>query len=145
MDIEIADLSHRLPEQTLLDLLLLSAFPRPRAEQLRIAQAFHDSPDHQFWVAQREEVPIGGCGVIDSGADPAIIRYLGVIEAYRGNGVGRSLVETAIAHLRGHRIEAETDDDAKDFYRKCGFAVRSIGEKYPGTVRYVCTYTKPRD
>ena len=40
-------------------------------------------------------------------------------------------------------IEAETDDDAKDFYRKCGFTICSLGEKSLGIIRYVCRYIKP--
>lgn len=141
MTIEIADLAHRLPEPPLLDLLLLSAFPRPREEQLRIGEEFRDCYDHSFWVALHSGTPVGGCGVIDSGS-VAVIRFLGVLEDHRGEGIGRSLVEHAITRMRSDRIEAETDDDAKGFYRKCGFAVRSIGEKYPGVIRYLCTFAK---
>lgn len=29
-------------------------------------------------------------------------------------------------------IEAETDDGAVEFYKRIGFQVKSLGEKYPG-------------
>ena len=37
---------------------------------------------------------------------------------------------------------AETDKDAVDFYRKLGFSVTSLGEKYPGVERFHCEYSK---
>lgn len=33
---------------------------------------------------------------------------------------------------------AETDHEALRFYEKCGFAVKSLGEKYPGVERFYC-------
>ncbi len=58
--------------------------------------------------------------------------------------MGRRIMEVAIQRTDKRIVEAETDDNAKDLHRKRGFAVRSLGEKYPGAIRYVCTYTKPR-
>lgn len=39
-----------------------------------------------------------------------------------------------------HHLDAETDADAVDFYRRCGFAVESLGERYPGVERFRCTW-----
>ena len=36
------------------------------------------------------------------------------------------------------RITLETDRDAVEFYQRCGFQVKSIGEKYPGVERFLC-------
>jgi hypothetical protein len=36
------------------------------------------------------------------------------------------------------RIEAKTDRDAVGFHRQCGFAVPSLGERYPGVGRFRC-------
>ena len=33
-------------------------------------------------------------------------------------------------------IEAETDKEAVEFYKKIGFQVKSLGEKYPGIERF---------
>lgn len=33
---------------------------------------------------------------------------------------------------------AETDRDAVEFYRKYGFEIHSLGEKYPGVDRFHC-------
>ncbi|MDN4071264.1 hypothetical protein NYE70_06050 [Paenibacillus sp. FSL R5-0407] len=40
------------------------------------------------------------------------------------------------------RIDAETDMDAVDFYRKIGFQIIRLGEKYPGIERFKCILTK---
>jgi len=59
-------------------------------------------------------------------------------------GVGRSMVSYLLARSRGRPICAETDGDAVGFYRSLGFAIESLGEKYPGTVRYRCVSMGPR-
>jgi hypothetical protein len=38
------------------------------------------------------------------------------------------------------RIVAETDEESVQFYRNIGFIIRSLGEKYPGVERFLCTY-----
>ncbi|MGG4554653.1 hypothetical protein ABEX11_20625 [Paenibacillus humicus] len=37
------------------------------------------------------------------------------------------------------RVEAETDKDAVDFYRRLGFNITSLGQKYPGVERFQCS------
>lgn len=142
MNVEIVDASDRLPAEPYLSLLLMSASPRPHDEKVRIGAAFRDSEDRVFWVALVDGRPAGGCGVEASSADVATIRYLAVVREFRGRGLGRRLVETAIARTDRPVVEAETDDDARVFYARCGFDVQSLGEKYPGTVRYLCRYIK---
>ncbi|ETE89388.1 acetyltransferase [Bacillus thuringiensis serovar aizawai str. Leapi01] len=39
-------------------------------------------------------------------------------------------------------IEAETDDEAVEFYKRIGFQVKSLGEKYPGIERFHCYMEK---
>ena len=58
-------------------------------------------------------------------------------------GVGRALVSDLLSRHRGMSVVAETDDDAVGFYRALGFAVTSLGEKYPGVRRYRCAYEMP--
>lgn len=58
---------------------------------------------------------------------------------HRKKGVASKLISYATNILNCSIITAETDDDAVDFYRKYGFKIKSLGEKYPGIVRYLCT------
>ena len=41
-------------------------------------------------------------------------------------------------------MEAETDIEAVDFYKKIGFQTVSLGEKYPGVERFKCTLEYPK-
>jgi hypothetical protein len=51
-----------------------------------------------------------------------------------------SLYTTADSSGR-RRSPAETDRDALEFYRAYGFAVQNLGEKYPGTIPFLDTYS----
>jgi ribosomal protein S18 acetylase RimI-like enzyme len=57
----------------------------------------------------------------------------------RGEGLGRRLINEILSLQGGSTIQAETDKDAVNFYRSCGFEVKSLGELYPGVERFVCT------
>ena len=67
---------------------------------------------------------------------------IAVLPAYRKQGIATALLDYARRSLPVQRLAAETDDDAVGFYRRYGFAVRSLGERYPGTVRYLCIYPR---
>ncbi|MDP2859713.1 MAG: hypothetical protein Q8P50_17310 [Bacillota bacterium] len=41
------------------------------------------------------------------------------------------------------RLYAETDGEAVGLYVKCGFRIESLGEKYPGVERFLCTLEAP--
>ena len=72
-----------------------------------------------------------------------VIQAIAVAPPLRGLGLGRRLLEE-IARLGGHRcIEAETDRDSVQFYRRCGFAITSLGEKFPGVERFRCRRALP--
>ena len=64
---------------------------------------------------------------------------IAVQPAFRGHGMGAQLVEHAAVSLGAKEFRAETDDGAVGFYRCHGFDVTSLGEKYPGVIRYLCT------
>ena len=143
MEIQTTELSRLLPAQPYLDLLILSEYPRPPEEQVRRAREFRDSPNRFFWVVSVDGEPVGGCAVVESHEDLATIRSLGVREKLRGKDLGRRLVETAIGNAAKSVVGAEIDGDARELYRRCGFVVHDIGEKYPGVTRYTCRYAKP--
>lgn len=71
------------------------------------------------------------------------ILAISVDPPYRGQGIGRELLQALIRTHDPLRIVAETDVDAVAFYRRCGFSIRSLGEKYPGVVRYRCEWQRP--
>ena len=85
------------------------------------------------------------CGTIilrDDGGGLFEIMSIATIPAYRTRGVASRLIAFASDALNCATLRAETDDDAVGFYRKCGFQIESLGEKYPGIVRYLCTLSR---
>lgn len=69
---------------------------------------------------------------------------IAVDRAYRGHGIGSALVRHALGKLKINVLYAETDDDAIEFYIKCGFSVKTAVKNYGNTecVRYLCTLKK---
>lgn len=51
-------------------------------------------------------------------------------------GLGSKLIEST----KINKMIAETDKDAVNFYKKKGFKITSLGEKYPGVERFKCEY-----
>ena len=56
------------------------------------------------------------------------IKHIAVHENNRGHGIGSAMVN-ALAAKFNMAVHAETDDDAVDFYRKCGFETTAF-QKY---------------
>jgi ribosomal protein S18 acetylase RimI-like enzyme len=91
------------------------------------------------WGYVEGEKVIGCVGIEARSPSAARIRGVAVDARCRGLGFGRSLLLEASARLQGLRLVAETDSEGVGFYRSCGFAVKSLGEKYPGVERFECT------
>lgn len=89
-----------------------------------------------------DEKVIGAVGFERRGDASATLLHIAVAPAVRRRGLGRYLLEYVVCAEGLSRLEAETDDDAVGFYRRCGFDVVSLGEKYPGVTRYQCTWRR---
>jgi len=82
--------------------------------------------------------PVGLIGLELQAPGRAVIHHIAVLPAQRHRGIGRALLRGAAESLGLRHLTAETDADAVSFYRRCGFAVESLGEKYPGVERFRC-------
>ena len=91
-----------------------------------------------LWVARREGAPIGIVRLDSPNQARCIITHIAVHPEWRGQGIGRALIEFIRDDLRFEQVEAETDSDAVGFYKSCGFDIEPLGEKYPGVQRYKC-------
>lgn len=69
-----------------------------------------------------------------------VILNIAVDRIMQFKGIGRNLIEYSIRTFKPETLIAETDDDAIDFYKKCGFEIMSIGKKYGNSNRYECKY-----
>ncbi len=66
------------------------------------------------------------------------IKHIAVSPTERGNGIGRKIITFICDKYSVNLISAETDIDAVNFYRNCGFKIINLGEKYPGVDRFLC-------
>ncbi|MDD4412982.1 MAG: GNAT family N-acetyltransferase [Oscillospiraceae bacterium] len=92
----------------------------------------HNTWDFYGWVENGDI--LGICG-FEVHADYVEILHIAVAEDARHRGIGGAMV-TVLQEKYGLRIEAETDDDAVEFYRKTGFEANAF-QKY-NVQRYHC-------
>ncbi len=138
---EITDIKGRLHDQWVLAVLADCQYMPTEEKMQKLADRYEADPDiYAFGCG--DEADRGGLGVIilKRRAETAFeIMGIAVEPAARKRGVGAKLIDFAAQSLGCQKICAETDDGAMGFYRRCGFRVESLGEKYPGCVRYWCT------
>ncbi|MED4907461.1 GNAT family N-acetyltransferase [Brevibacillus centrosporus] len=68
------------------------------------------------------------------------LQHIAVRAASREHGYGSQLIDLLIQKYKSKVIAAKTDQEAFGFYRKYGFQIKSLGEKYPGVERFLCVY-----
>jgi ribosomal protein S18 acetylase RimI-like enzyme len=115
-------------------------FPDGAKVARRLAE-YRGQPDRRLLVYEADGRILGSLGLQFIASGAASIRHIAVFPEHRGRGVGRGMVRQAWEHFALHRLTAETDADAVGFYRRCGFAVTSLGEKWPGIERFDCEFT----
>jgi GNAT superfamily N-acetyltransferase len=69
-----------------------------------------------------------------AGSTRLVMKHLATRPSLRNCQVGRSLVEWLATRCPDHPIVAKTD--SVGFYRRLGFSVSTLGEKYPGVERF---------
>ena len=82
---------------------------------------------------------VGICG-FEVHADKVEIHLISVAKDMQRKGAGGAMV-AALQEMYRLPIEAETDDDALGFYRKCGFMDTAFQHEKLGT-RYTCVLKK---
>jgi ribosomal protein S18 acetylase RimI-like enzyme len=92
-----------------------------------------------FYGYFADDTLVGVCG-FEEHESRVEIYHIAVAETARHKGVGGAMI-TALRKKYCKTIEAETDDDAVDFYRKCGFETTAI-QKY-NVRRWACVLSAP--
>ncbi|KWX76106.1 GNAT family N-acetyltransferase [Paenibacillus jilunlii] len=80
----------------------------------------------------------GVVGILHEPGEAMELLHIAVQARLRGRGIGRAMVEELRRCKGNDMLRAETDLDGVGFYRKSGFVVTSLGEKYPGVERFNC-------
>jgi len=83
---------------------------------------------------------VGCIGIEKIGLSKCEIKHIAVLVDQRGKGIGSKMINFMTCKYSS--IVAETDYEAVDFYRRYGFVITSLGEKYPGVERFLCQYNK---
>ncbi len=137
----IEDVSNEL-ENPDLHVVLAPSVYRPTAARLAQICARYQAESRWQMLGCRYGEEIVGClGLALDEAGHATIRHIAVAPARRGHGIGTMMIRHARALFALTHLSAETDSEAVGFYRACGFVIQSLGEVYPGTERFLCTYT----
>ena len=132
----ICDVKDKLSDSAVLNLLAPSVF-NPTPQRLNDRAEKYSTDKNIFVYACKT----GGVyvGIIIFKTEPATAEILDIAvkSEYRGYGIARKLIDFILNQFAADCITAETDDEAVEFYKKCGFAVTPTGQ-IDGTRRYFC-------
>ncbi|HGA0509636.1 TPA: GNAT family N-acetyltransferase [Bacillus pacificus] len=110
----------------------------PSETSLKKAVLFYER--NKATLHRYEEKACIGIEII--GAKKARICHIAVVPQYRHNGIAWQMIKEVVRMYQLTYLEAETDDEAVEFYKRIGFQVRRLGEKYPGVERFHCYLEK---
>jgi ribosomal protein S18 acetylase RimI-like enzyme len=123
--------------------LLALTLAHPTAERLEAVCIWYRTDSSSRLLGyQSKGVLIGCLGLELSHPGDAIIRAIAVAPFARRKGIGSHLLQQSIATFSLTRLVAKTDRDAVQFYRRCGFTIASLGERYPGVERFLCSWAR---
>ncbi|MCU5380414.1 GNAT family N-acetyltransferase [Bacillus cereus] len=106
----------------------------PSETSLKKAVLYYES--NKGTLYRYEEEACIGIEII--GANKARICHIAVVPQYRHKGIALQMIKEVVRIHQLTYLEAETDDEAVEFYKKIGFQVKSLGERYPGVERFQC-------
>nr|WP_261306477.1 GNAT family N-acetyltransferase [Paenibacillus andongensis] len=135
----LVNVKSRLNENEIQELLSYSVFPDPEALQ-PVLERYENDANLWLFGYESEGIMVGIIGFELSNNQEMTITHLAVEPESRGVGFGRGIILEIIEDMSPIRIVAETDEESVQFYRNIGFVIRSLGEKYPGVERFLCTY-----
>ncbi len=130
----VLDVKSKLTQPPFLNLLAPSVFS-PTSERLQSRAGRYKGDENIRVYALSLDGNYKGIVVFSSGKQ-VTIRDIAVDPAYRNKGIGKALI-TFIFDLGAETVTAETDDDAVDFYKKCGFTAFETESVFE-TKRYLC-------
>ncbi len=140
---EIIDIRSRLDSAEVRELINAFGYPSGICDTMteQILLEYKENPDQPFLGMEVEDRLTALIGLRRLGSTDAVIRHIVVHPDSRGHGLGRDMIRNVCRMLSLTGLTAETDREAVGFYRKIGFRIRSLGEKYPGVERFDCRLT----
>ena len=127
------DIKNEIENPTVRRLVSESAWDKSDEAMDKKAAEFIRRDDLQLYGWLESGEVSGVCGV-EVHSDCVVINNIAVCTDTRNRGIGRAMI-SALQQIYETTIMAETDDDAVDFYRKCGFVTEGFMKTY-GDVDY---------
>jgi len=134
----LCDIKNELDNPFVRKLVSESASDQSEEAMDRRAAEFKRRSDmHLYGWLEGGEI-LGVCGV-EVCLDCVVINNIAVDPSARNRGIGKAMM-AAVQRKYKTTIKAETDDDAVEFYVKCGFDVEGFIKTYGGVgyQRYSC-------
>lgn len=132
------DLVPKLDDPAVPELLAFCMGHPTPAKIQATCEKYRHQPQWKLLGMQGADRIVGCIGIELVNDGQAVVRCIAVTPAFRKQNIGRTLIDDAVRHFRLYHLTAETDAEAVEFYRSCGFAITSLGEIYPGTERFRC-------
>lgn len=136
----IVDVKANLFDPEVLTLLKPSVYD-PTPERLKSRAEKYSADKNIFVYACKKDGIYVGIVVFGTGNGTAEILDIAVKPEYRKHGIGRKLIDFIFTQFPIDNITAETDDEAVEFYKRCGFNVIGFGMKC-NNKRYICNKLK---
>lgn len=138
--ISFADVKSSLFDPEVLTLLKPSVF-NPTPERLKDrAEKYSADKRTNVYACKKDSIYVG-IVVFGTGNGTAEILDIAVNPKYRKKGIGKSLIDFILNQFPVDTITAETDNEAVEFYKRCGFDVIGFGMKC-NNKRYICNKLK---
>ena len=104
--------------------IVVHAFDLPRMQPYQPGQAFPDDllwyPGVRLFLAQRDGEPVGACLTVDEGTCGGIY-WVTALPEHRSVGVGRAVMQAALAHLAPTPVSLTATPAGEPLYASMGF------------------------
>ena len=133
------DLSGRLDDPAVREIISYAVgYPTP--EKLDAIMRLHRSGERDLVGIERDGQVVACLSYEGVSKTRIVIQHIAVSPDERRGGLGRALVKWLQDTNPGSELQADTDSDAIDFYRRCGFSVaRFVDPRWPEVERWRCT------
>jgi N-acetylglutamate synthase-like GNAT family acetyltransferase len=120
------------------ELLSLCVFLPTELKLTNIIGNYTSTPHTELLLFKLGKVLVGVAGVKII-KEKLVIKHLAVSPYYRKQGIGHKIIKTLSVKYKAKIIEAETDADALEFYRKTGFTIQDAKSNPLPIPRFLCT------
>jgi glutamate-5-semialdehyde dehydrogenase len=115
------------------------AMGHPTPERIQnLLDNFYNIKEHPIFVSIDNNNISGMIGIDCTRSPHGWITHIAVQPDSRKKGIGRSLINYVFKAFSLKSLALETDQDAVDFYRACGFTAIEIPSKWSGIYRFRC-------